>query len=116
MRTGMTKILPLQINLGSPQTFGQPFREIERRRTPDVFLEVIAELLLEGAILPRLSVFPLQFQQSRHERFWHIAAAIGAEAAVLIGNRRLAGKFRRSEERRVGKEWRCWGSASGCKG
>jgi len=86
MRAGMTEIFPLQIDPGPAKLLGQPGRMIERRRSPDILFEIVGQFLPEPAIFPSRCILLLQFEQRRHQRFRHIAAAVGAESSVAVGD------------------------------
>ena len=85
VRAGVVQLVALEIDLRSPEMFGEPFRKVERRRPADVMLEEGIELGLERGIGLRVGVGLLQLEDERHERLRHEPAAEQAEAAVLVG-------------------------------
>ena len=93
VRAGVIELFALQINLGAAARkaggrlsaiVGQPLGEIERRRASDIMREIAVHFRLERGIGLGLRVGLLQFQNQRHQRFGHKAAAVNAEMPVLV--------------------------------
>src|SRR5207244_3663349 len=70
---------------GSTKMLGQALGEIERRRPPDVILEVALHLAAEARIVLRLGVSLLQLENERHQRLGDEAAAVEPEMPALVG-------------------------------
>ncbi len=84
VRAGVIELLALQINLGAAAMRRKPLGKIERRRAPDIVREIAVHFRLERGIGLGLRVGLLQFQNQRHQRFGHKAAAIDAEVPALV--------------------------------
>ena len=56
VRAGVVQLLALEVDFCAAEVFGQPLGEIERARAPDIMLEQVVELGLEGGIGLRLLV------------------------------------------------------------
>ena len=65
--------------------------EIEGRRTPDEFLEVIGEFFVEGGVFFGPFVLLGELAHGDHQGLRDVAAAVGSEAAVGVGNLRCRG-------------------------
>ena len=85
VRAGVVEVLALEIDLGAAKVFGHALGEIERRRPADIVREVAVHFLLEGGIVLRHRIGPLQLEDERHQRLGDEAAAIDAEMAVVVG-------------------------------
>ncbi len=85
VRAGVIELVALEPHLCTAQRLGQPFGEIERRRTPDIVLHQVVEFGLELWIGLRRAVFSLEIQDQRHQRFGDIAPAEFAKVAAIVG-------------------------------
>src|SRR5499427_1167287 len=92
VRAGVIEVLALEIDFrpapaatGGTKMLGQPLGEIERRRPPDVVLEVAVHLAAEAGIVLRLGVSLLQLENERHQRLGDEAAAIEPEMPAFVG-------------------------------
>src|SRR5262249_49701038 len=93
---GVIEILALEIDLRpagaaarggeAAKMLGHALGEVERRRPPDIILEVAVHLAAEAGIVPRLGVGRLQLQNERHQRLGHETAAVEPEMSTLVGS------------------------------
>src|SRR5262249_30181452 len=92
VRAGVIEVLALEIDFrparaatGGTKMLGQALGEIERRRPPDVILEVGVHLAAEARVVLRLGVSLLQLENQRHQRLGDEAAAVQPEMPALVG-------------------------------
>ncbi len=77
---GVEQVFALEINSGPAQFLSQPLGEIKRRRPAGKILQQQVQFGLEFSVSLDCLVLVLEFQQRRHQRLRHIAAAVHAEA------------------------------------
>ena len=87
----MEKVFALEINLGSAQALGHPFRTIKRRWTTGILFEQKLEFAAKRLVRLGLLILLRQLVQRRHERLGHEHAAIRAK--VACGIRHLSQEF-----------------------
>src|SRR6202167_5928987 len=85
VRAGVVELLALEIDFRAAEMFGQALGEIERRRPPDIVLEVAVHFGLERRVGFGLSVGLFQIEDQRHQRFGDKASAENAEMPALVG-------------------------------
>src|SRR5262249_2695117 len=95
VRAGVIEVLALEIDfrpthaaLGGrsvAEMRGQALGEIERRRPPDIVLEVGVHLAAEASVVLRLAVSRFQLENQRHQRLGDEAATIEPEMPALVG-------------------------------
>ena len=84
VRAGMAEIFALEIDLRAAELLGQPFGEIKRRFSADIFMQIMLELPVENRIAAHLSVSALKLRQRRHESFGYVATAVRTEVAPAV--------------------------------
>ena len=84
VRAGVVELVALEIDLGPAELFGQPLGEIERARAPDIVLEQVVELGLEGRVGLGVGIGLFERMDERHQRLGDEASAIDAETAALV--------------------------------
>ncbi len=89
MGAGMAQVLALEVNLRTTQSFRQTLGEIQRRRPPDIFFQIVLQLGLKPLIPACALVYLFQFQQGRHESFRDIPSAVRAEPPMSIWYRHV---------------------------
>src|ERR1700723_2634075 len=85
VRAGMIELLALEVDLRAAEMFGEALGEIQRRRPPDIVLEIAVHLGLECRIGLGVRVGLLQSEDQRHQRFRDKAAAENTEMPPLVG-------------------------------
>jgi hypothetical protein len=84
VRAGVVQLVPLEVDLGTAQLFGQAFGEIERAGAADIIRPEIVHLVPEALVGLGVLVLRLKLQDQRHKRLGHEASAEIAEAALFI--------------------------------
>jgi hypothetical protein len=84
VRAGVVQVLALEVDLRAAIVRGQPLGEIERRRPAGSSSEVI-HLGLERGIGLGGAIGALEIEDQRHQRLGDEAAAVDAEAALIVG-------------------------------
>src|SRR5262249_16595198 len=84
VRAGMIEVLAFEIVFRAAKMAGQPFREIERSRPPDIMLEVAVHLLAELRIVAGPGIGLFELENERHQRLGDEAAAVETEVAALV--------------------------------
>ena len=109
VRPGVVQIFALEVDASAAGFLGEPFREVEPRRPPDVIGHESRELGLERGVGLRLAVCRVELFEREHQRFGDEPAAVGAEAPARIRHTRDGGstsgshaKFHRGERRERG--------------
>src|SRR5690606_26989758 len=81
---GMVQLFALEIDLCATQMLGGALGEIERAGAADIMGRQILEFGAIGGIGLGGAIFLFEVQDQRHQRFSDEAAAINAEAAMLV--------------------------------
>ena len=84
VRAGVEQILALQINLRATQFLRPALGEIQRCRPPDIVMQQVIQLRLEGRVRLGLFILLCQLCEGGHERLRHKHAAVLAEVAVFV--------------------------------
>ena len=84
MGAGVSKIFPLQIDLGAAQLFAQAAGIANRGRTADVGMLQVGQFRHELFIPAGVKVRFFQFVQRRHQRLRHIFAAVWTETPGFV--------------------------------
>jgi hypothetical protein len=98
VRAGVVEVFALEEDPCAARLARQPFGEVKRRRPADVLAEVILQLLLEVAIVPRLLILLGQLPQRVHQGFRHKPTAVRTETALEIGDGRSRGRHKCSSD------------------
>src|SRR5262249_44090205 len=95
VRAGVIEVLALEIDFrpagaavggaGLAERRVQTLGEIERRRPPDIVLEVGVHLAAEASVVLRLAVSRFQLENQRHQGLGDEAAAIEPEMPAFVG-------------------------------
>src|SRR5712692_6606100 len=81
VRAGVAQILALEVDVRAAEVGAQARRGIQRRRAADEGMAVAGKLELELGVGLGLMPDAFELVQRAHQRFRHVLAAIGAEAA-----------------------------------
>ena len=84
VRAGVVQLVALEIDLRPAEALGEPLGEIERARPPDIVLQEVVQLGVEGRVGLRLRVGLLELEDQRHQRLGDEPAAVDAEPAALV--------------------------------
>ena len=84
VRTGMEKILALEIDARAAQPSRQVVGEVEPRGPPRIALEPAVQLALEARVALQPRIRALEDEQRGHERLGDIAAPVDAEMAARV--------------------------------
>ena len=84
---GVVEVFALEVDARPAGLLGQPLGEVEPRRPADVVAQDAVELGLKGGVVPGLVVRGRELLEGEHQRFGHVAAAVGAEPAAGVGER-----------------------------
>jgi hypothetical protein len=85
VRAGVVEVLALEQDLRAADLARQALGEVDRRRTADVVLEVVRELVLERRVALAALVRLGELRERRHQRLGHETAAVRAEVAGGVG-------------------------------
>src|SRR5205807_320445 len=83
---GVIEIFTLEVDASATGVVGQSFRVVKVGGPADVFLEIVLEQPLKFRVAACFRIFFGELAQRLHERFRDVAAAVGTEPAVNIGN------------------------------
>ena len=84
VRAGVQQVFALEIDARTAELLGEARSELQRRRSSREILEQIVKFGLKDGVGLREFVGAFEFEERHHERFGHVAAAVGTEAP---GNR-----------------------------
>ena len=82
VRTGVTQVLALEVDVGAAEVIAEPSSGIERRRATDEGTPVAGKLELELRVGFGLVPHVLQLLERTHQRLRHVLAAESPETAV----------------------------------
>ena len=86
VRTGMVQFVTLEIDFRAAQFVGEAAGEPEGAGAADIVRQMVFEVGVERRIGFRRVIGGLDFQDQRHQRLGHEAAAVLAEAAAVVGS------------------------------
>ena len=83
---GVAEVLSLDEHAGAAPLGGQAFGEVQGRRAPRILGEHFLQAPGEGGVRLGPLVLLLQLRQRVHERFGHVASAVGPEPTPIVGD------------------------------
>jgi hypothetical protein len=84
VRAGVVQVLALEIDLRAAALLGQALGVVHRAGTPDVVLQLVAELGFECRILARLFVSSAQLVERMRKRLGNEHSAVRPEVSPRI--------------------------------